>query len=127
MNSGLISAGIILYYLNQTQHDKLGHILNIKRIDREDYVWMDRFTILNLEIFKPLNENGKSLLDVLNKTLTPIGSRMLRRWIALPLVNQEKIENRLDIVDFLIKNETLLEELCAIFNEIGDLSIYYIE
>ena len=121
MSSGLISSGIILYYLKQTRHEKLEHILNIKRIDKDDYVWMDHFTILNLEIFNSLNSNGKSLLQVLNQTLTPIGSRMLRRWLAFPLLKKDKIEERQNIVQSLIDNENCLDELCLLFKQIGDL------
>ena len=121
MLSGLISSGVILYYLKQTQHEKLEHILNIKRIDRDDYVWMDHFTILNLEIFNSLNPNGKSLLQVLNQTLTPIGSRMLRRWLAFPLLKKDEIEERQNIVQSLISNENCLDELCLLFKQIGDL------
>ena len=121
MLSGLISSGIILYYLKQTRHEKLEHILSIKRIDKDDYVWMDHFTILNLEIFNSLNSNGKSLLQVLNQTLTPIGSRMLRRWLAFPLLKKDKIEERQNIVQSLIDDENCLDELCLLFKQIGDL------
>jgi len=121
MSGGLIASGIILYYLKQTQHDKLDHILNIKRIDRDDYVWMDHFTILNLEIFNSLNQNGTSLLQVLNKTFTPIGSRMLRRWLAFPLMDKNKIEERQSIVQYLISNQSFLDDLASLFKEIGDL------
>ena len=121
MSSGLISSGIILYYLKQTQHEKLEHILNIKRIDRNDYVWMDHFTILNLEIFNSLNLNGSSLLQVLNQTLTPIGSRKLRSWLAFPLLQKDKIEERQNIVQYLVSSNDCLEDLCLLFKEIGDL------
>ena len=121
MSAGIIASGIILYYLKQTQHDKLDHILNIKRIDRDDYVWMDQFTILNLEIFNSLNQNGTSLLQVLNKTFTPIGSRMLRRWLAFPLMDKNKIEERQSIVQYLISNKSFLDDLSVLFKEIGDL------
>jgi len=121
MLSGLISSGVILYYLKQTQHERLDHILNIKRIDRDDYVWMDHFTILNLEIFNSLNHNGISLLQVLDETVTPIGSRMLRRWLAFPLLQKDKIEERQGVVQFLIKNETFLDDFSSLFKKIGDL------
>ena len=120
MHSALISAGTILHYLEQNQHNKLDHILSIKRIDREDYVWMDRFTIKNLELFSS-NENGKSLLSVINKTLTPIGARMLRRWLVFPLLDREKIANRLSVVDYLKTNKQVLDNLISIFSDIGDL------
>ncbi len=121
MSSGLISSGVILYYLKQTQHERLDHILNIKRIDREDYVWMDQFTILNLEIFNSFNHNGISLIQVLDETVTPIGSRMLRRWLAFPLLQKDKIEERQGIVQFLINNETFLDDFSSLFKKIGDL------
>ena len=121
MYNALISAGTILHYLEQSQHNKLSHILNIKRIDRDDYVWMDRFTIKNLEIFNSTNDSGISLFSVINKTLTPIGARMLRRWLAFPLLDKEKINDRLSIVDFLKSNSSVLDNLFSIFSEIGDL------
>ncbi len=121
MFSGLIASGVILYYLKQTQHEKLEHILNIKRIDKDDYVWMDEFTILNLEIFNSLNHNGISLLQVLNQTFTPIGSRMLRRWLAFPLLKKDKIEERHTIVQCLINNEDCLDKFSSLFQKIGDL------
>ena len=121
LTSGLIASGVILYYLKQTQLDKLEHIINIKRIDRDDYVWMDQFTIRNLEILQSLNPHGKSLFEVLNKTFSPIGSRMLRRWLSFPLIEKEEIEKRQNIVNFLINNEFFLDELSILFKEIGDL------
>tara|TARA_B100001121_G_scaffold213447_1_gene187049 strand:- start:28139 stop:30736 length:2598 start_codon:yes stop_codon:yes gene_type:complete len=121
LTSGLIASGVILYYLKQTQLDKLEHIINIKRIDRDDYVWMDQFTIRNLEILHSLNPHGKSLFEVLNKTFSPIGSRMLRRWLSFPLIEKEEIEKRQNIVKFLINNESSLDELSTFFKDIGDL------
>jgi len=121
MYNALISAGTILHYLEQTQHNQLSHILNIRRIDSEDYVWMDKFTIKNLEIFSSTNDSGISLFSVINKTLTPIGARMLRRWLAFPLLDKGKINNRLSIVDFFKSNDSILDELVSIFSEIGDL------
>ena len=121
LTSGLIASGVILYYLKQTQLDKLEHIINIKRIDRDDYVWMDQFTIRNLEILQSLNPHGKSLFEVLNKTFSPIGSRMLRRWLSFPLIEKEEIEKRQNIVKFLINNESFLDELSIFFKDIGDL------
>ena len=121
LTSGLIASGVILYYLKQTQLDKLEHIINIKRIDRDDYVWMDQFTIRNLEILQSLNPHGKSLFEVLNKTFSPIGSRMLRRWLSFPLIEKEEIEKRQNIVKFLINNESILDTLSTFFKDIGDL------
>ena len=121
MSDALVAAGSILHYLEQTQHNQLGHILNLKRIDSSDYVWMDRFTIKNLEIFNSTNDNDISLYSVINKTLTPIGARMLRRWLSFPLINEEKINNRLEVVNFLKSNEAVLEKLKSIFSEIGDI------
>ena len=118
---GIVSSGAILYYLKQTQHSKLEHIQNIKRIDKDDYVWMDQFTVQNLEIFNSFNNNGISLVQILNKTLTPIGSRMLRRWLAFPLLNKAEIEKRQSIVQFLIKNNSFLDSLIKSFKKIGDL------
>mgnify|MGYP002010009475 CR=1 FL=1 len=121
MKEALIAAGTILHYLEQTQHNKLSHILGLKRIDSDDYVWLDRFTINNLEIFNSSNDSGISLYSVINKTLTPIGARMLRRWMSFPLVSEEKINNRLEIVNYLKSNDSILKKLTSIFSEIGDI------
>ena len=106
LNDGVIAAGAIMHYLSETQHQKINHISSIKRIPKEDYVWMDRFTIRNLELFSSPNLEGKSLIQVLDNTKTAMGARMLRRWIALPLKDEKEIKCRHNIVeDFIIHND----------------------
>jgi DNA mismatch repair protein MutS len=118
---GIIASGAVLHYLDITQHHQIGNITNIKRIAEDDYVWLDRFTIRNLEIFHSMSEDGKTLIDVMDNTLSPMGSRMLKRWLSLPLKNVKAINNRLDSVDFFIKNDNLKSELQTYLSQIGDL------
>ena len=98
MKAGVVAAGAILHYLSEAHHNKIPHITSIRRIFEEEYVWMDRFTIRNLELFQSTNPNGVSLIDVLDKTLTAMGGRMLKHWLAFPERNLSKIEARLDVV-----------------------------
>tara|TARA_Y100000994_G_C15704137_1_gene446635 strand:+ start:17960 stop:20560 length:2601 start_codon:yes stop_codon:yes gene_type:complete len=121
MYEGIIAAGAILHYLSLNKHDKLNHITSIKRLDEQDYVWMDRFTIRNLELIYPSNEGGVSLLNVIDQTCTSMGSRMIRNWILFPLKNIVRIKERVNIVDFFIKNEDVLREAKIILNDIGDI------
>lgn len=121
LQKGIIAAGAALHYLYETHHDKLEHISKIKRIDEGDYVWLDPFTIRNLELINPSSEGGKTLLQVLDKTNTPMGGRLLRRWITLPLKDKSKIENRLQVVSFFRKNTDVLEELKLLLKKVGDL------
>lgn len=121
LQHGVIAAGAILHYLNDTQHDRLGHITQIQRIEEEKYVWLDRFTIRNLELVAPLNEGGKTLFDVINATQTPMGDRLLKRWIVMPLKQTEQINHRLGAVEELTKNAQLLFEVDQELNAIGDL------
>lgn len=117
----IMSCGAILHYLSETKHDKLQHITSVSRIEEDQYVWLDRFTIRNLEIFGTSHENGKCLIDVLDDTVTPMGSRLLKRWLALPLKQLEVINERLDIVEYFYQHTELHHQLCEQFNEIGDL------
>ncbi|MDD2814018.1 MAG: DNA mismatch repair protein MutS, partial [Bacteroidales bacterium] len=103
MDFALISAGAILHYLDQTQHDRTRHISSIARIEEENYVWLDKFTIRNLEIFQPLNEGGKTLIDVIDQTVSPIGARMLKRWMALPIKEIQPLNERYNVVDYFLK------------------------
>lgn len=121
LGKGLIAAGAALHYLYETQHHKIKHVSKISRIEEEHYVWLDRFTIRNLELLQSPNENAFTLLDILDKTLTPMGGRMLRKWILLPLKNKVMIDERLAIVKFLVENDELSEELVGIIKNIGDL------
>lgn len=121
MSLSIISAGAILHYLDITQHSKLSHISGLSRIEEDHYVWLDRFTIRNLELFSPLHESGKSLIDVIDKTISPMGSRLLKRWMALPLKDIEPINKRLDVVELFLKNPAKKEVLEEQLRHIGDL------
>src|SRR5690606_10532991 len=101
LQNGIIASGAILYYLSETQHNKISHITSIARIVEDAYVWLDRFTIRNLELYSSPNLNAVTLLDVIDKTISPMGGRLLRRWLAFPLKDKIKIEERLDVVDYL--------------------------
>ncbi len=115
------AAGAILHYLDTTQHSDLTHIQGIRRIDREEFVWIDRFTYRNLEIFRPLHEKGKSLIDILDRTHTPMGSRLLKTWLAFPLKDLQKINERLDAVEFFIGLPLIREQVEAQLQRIGDM------
>lgn len=117
----IVAAGAVFHYLNENQHQKLGHITAISRIEEEKYVWLDRFTIRNLELIYSTNENAKTLSDILDNTFTPMGGRMMKRWMVLPLKDEKPINERLDVVDYLTKNEEISFELGQRLREIGDL------
>ena len=121
MQLAIISAGAILHYLDSTQHNRLSHVNNLSRIEEDHYVWLDRFTIRNLELFSPIQENGKSLIDVIDKTISPMGSRLLKRWMALPLKDIEPINKRLDVVELFLKNPEIKEVIDEHLRQIGDL------
>ena len=118
---GVNSSGAILHYLSETNHNKLSHITNIRRVYEEDFVWMDRFTVKNLELFSSNNNGGTSLIDVLDQTNTPMGGRMLRHWVKFPLRNIEKINSRLDIVESLIKEEKVFDSVLSRLKKIADI------
>ena len=115
------AAGALLHYLDITQHTQLGHILRISKIDEGKYVWLDKFTVRNLENFSPLSPSGKTLLDVVDKTVSPQGGRMLKHWLALPLRNTSDIKRRLDYAEELKNDFTLLENLRLQLRQIGDI------
>ena len=121
MQLAIIASGAILHYLDITQHQHLGHISGLSRIEEEKYVWLDRFTIRNLELFYPLHEGGKSLINVIDKTISPMGSRLLKRWIALPLKDIEPIKERLDVVELFMKSPETKENLEEHLRQVGDL------
>ena len=121
LSLAIIAAGAVFHYLNENQHQKLGHITAISRIEEEKYVWLDRFTIRNLELVYSTNENAKTLADILDRTYTPMGGRMMKRWMVLPLKDEKPINERLDVVDYLTKNEEISFELGQRLREIGDL------
>ncbi|MDR0725169.1 MAG: DNA mismatch repair protein MutS [Prevotellaceae bacterium] len=119
--NGQTAAGAILYYLELTQHNELSHIVSISRIEEERYVWLDKFTIRNLELFGSQNENAKSLLNIIDKTISPMGARLLRRWIALPLKEVKTVNDRLNVVDFFMKNPDIRDFIYNKILEIGDI------
>lgn len=115
------ACGAILYYLSDTKHDRLKHINKVSRIEEEKYVWLDRFTIRNLELYNSNHENGKSLIDVIDKTVSPMGSRLLKRWLALPLKNTIAINERLNAVSYFVNHGDKSDELISLLKEVGDL------
>lgn len=121
LNEGIVAAGAILHYLSETQHNKLQHINAIQRISESSYVWMDKFTIRNLELYHSYNPNAVTLLDVIDKTLSPMGSRLLKRWLALPLKDLAAITQRHDVVELLTKNTSLLQDFQTQIRQISDL------
>jgi DNA mismatch repair protein MutS len=121
MPEAIVAAGAALHYLEATQHDKTAHITSLARIDEDKYVWLDKFTIRNLELIHPAHPNAKTLLEVLDFTITPMGSRLLKRWMLMPLLDIQSINQRLDVVDFFTKNENIREQLKSIYEQTGDL------
>ncbi|HZY80417.1 MAG TPA: DNA mismatch repair protein MutS [Cyclobacteriaceae bacterium] len=117
----VIAAGSILHYLEATEHKDVHHISSISRIDEDKYVWMDKFTIRNLELVTPQNEGGVPLLQILDCTVTPMGSRQLRKWMILPLKEKQAIEERLQVVDELYRNTDLADKVCEQLKQIADL------
>lgn len=121
LKEGIIASGAILYYLSETQHNKVQHITAIQRIAEDAYVWMDRFTIRNLELYHSYNPNAVTLLDVIDKTLSPMGGRLLKRWLALPLKDSAKIQNRHQVVAYLKENQDVLKNIQKQIKQISDL------
>lgn len=119
--SGIIASGAVLHYLDVTQHTQISHIVSLKRIEEDRYVRLDKFTVRSLELISTMNEGGKSLLDVLDKTISPMGSRMLRRWLVFPLKDVKPIENRLDVVENFFRDPELKNLLEQQLSLIGDL------
>ncbi len=118
---GVIAAGVVLHYLKETHHDKTGHIFKISRIEEDHYVWLDRFTIRNLELLYSPNEDAVTLLDVIDNTISPMGSRLLRRWITLPLKDRRPIEERFRVVEFFVQSQERIEPLQKLIKSTGDL------
>lgn len=118
---GVIAAGAALHYLLETHHDKIEHVSGLSRIDEGQYVWLDKFTIRNLELLSPLNQNAKTLLHVLDRTVSPMGSRLMRRWIALPLKNRNLIIERQEIVGFFLEEDTIAKKITEAIRASGDL------
>lgn len=120
-DSGVIAAGAILHYLEETEHKEVQHISSISRIAEEKYVWLDKFTIRNLELVFAQHEGGVPLIQILDQTVTPMGSRIMKKWMVLPLKEKKLIEERLNVVEFFYQNSTLIEEILSQLRHIGDL------
>ena len=118
---GVIAAGAILYYLDITQHSQLGHITNLSRIEEDRYVWLDKFTIRNLELFHSPYEGARTLIDVIDRTISPMGGRLLKRWISLPLKDIQPITDRHDIVGYFVDNPLFMSETAGLIQQVGDL------
>ncbi len=121
LQMGIIASGAILHYLDFTQHSRLQHISGLSRIEEERYVWLDRFTVRNLELFHSLNEGAKTLVQVIDHTISPMGARLLKRWVALPLKDIQRINHRLDAVQLFTKNSELKGNIEEQLRHIGDL------
>ena len=121
MHEGITAAGAILQYLEMTQHTQIGHITTLSRIEEEKYVRLDKFTIRSLEIVQPMQDDGHSLLDVVDRTVSPMGSRLLRRWLVFPLKDQKPIEERLDVVDTFFREPDFRQLIDEQLSRVGDL------
>jgi DNA mismatch repair protein MutS len=121
MSNGLIAAGAIIHYLRDTEHPNLQHITTLQRLDRDDFLWMDRFTIRNLELVTGNSEGNHTLLGVLDNTVSPMGARLLKRWVVFPLKDIQKINERLDTVEFLIKETDLRNKISQHIKQSGDI------
>ncbi len=121
LDLGIVAAGAALHYLAATQHDRVQHISSVSRIEEEHYVWLDKFTVRNLELFGSVNEKAKALIDVLDETVSPMGARLMKRWLAMPLKEQQPIEDRLNCVDLFLKNPEFAEKISQEIYTIGDL------
>jgi DNA mismatch repair protein MutS len=121
LEQGIIAAGAALHYLADTAHDKVKHISTISRIEEDKYVWLDRFTIRNLELFGSQNENARTLINIIDQTVSPMGSRMMKRWLALPLKDKAPIEERLEVVDYFLSNREINDQTLEQIDLIGDL------
>ena len=121
LKEGIVASGAILYYLSETQHNRVQHITAIQRIAEDAYVWMDRFTIRNLELYHSYNPNAVTLLDVIDRTLSPMGGRLLKRWLALPLKDAAKIQSRHQVVGYLKENQKVLKQIQYQIKQISDL------
>ncbi|WP_405610374.1 DNA mismatch repair protein MutS [Polaribacter sp. Asnod1-A03] len=121
VKNGIIAAGAVLYYLSETQHNQLKHIQHISRIAEDNYVWMDRFTVRNLELYNPNSINAVTLLDVIDKTISPMGGRLLKRWLALPLKNIDEIKNRHELVKFFIDSDEFSQTVTYQLKQVSDI------
>ena len=121
LHEGIIASGSILHYLGETQHNQLQHITSISRITEDEYVWMDKFTIRNLELYHSTNNQAVTLLNVIDKTISPMGGRLLKRWLALPLKNMDAIKRRHEVVSYLKGENGILQKIQNHIKHIGDL------
>jgi DNA mismatch repair protein MutS len=121
LHTAIVAAGSVLHYLRDTEHPHLQHITSIQRIDREDYLWMDQFTIRNLELLGTGNTEGSSLLKTLDNTVSPMGGRLLKRWIILPIIDKKQINERLDLVEYFIKDSEQRNLICQHIKHCGDI------
>jgi DNA mismatch repair protein MutS len=121
LEHGIVAGGAVLYYLSETQHNKLEHIQQISRIAEDNYVWMDRFTVKNLELYGGNSVNSVSLLDVIDKTISPMGGRLLKRWLALPLKDIQQIQQRHELVKYLIDNDDFFETVSYQLKQVSDI------
>jgi len=119
--NGIIAAGAALHYLAETQHDKVSHICRISRVEEDHYVWLDKFTVRNLEILYSPNDQATTLIDVLDQTISPMGSRLMRRWLVLPLKEKKPVNDRLDVVEYLMKEQGIAESLYQQMRVMGDM------
>src|SRR5690606_38412092 len=119
--NAIIAAGSILYYLDTTQHTQISHISQLSRIEEDKYVRLDRFTIRSLELLSTINEGGKSLLNILDRTVCPMGGRMIRRWMIFPLKELKPVNDRLDVVDAFIRDSELRDQIGKHLGLMGDL------
>lgn len=121
LNLGIIAAGACLHYLNETEHKELSHIQKISRLNNSNYIWLDKFTIANLELISSVNQNGATLINILNRTQSNMGARRMQRWIVLPLIDKNEIEKRQDVVSLFVKEDILAEKIRNNVKRIGDL------
>lgn len=121
LSFGIIAAGAILHYLDITRHEQLGHITGLSRIEENRYVWLDKFTIKNLEIFHSPYEGARTLIEVLDRTISPMGGRLLKRWLSLPLRDMQPVNDRLDVVEYFYRNQAVSDEITGLIRQIGDL------
>lgn len=121
MPLGVVACGAVLQYLTDTHHDKLGHISQLRRIEEDSYVWLDKFTIRNLELISAPGEGAVSLLQIIDRTISPMGSRLMKRWLVLPLKNKKAIDKRLEAVQYFIDNQTLANQISTHVEQIGDV------
>ncbi len=127
LQQGIIAAGVIIHYLKETEHHQLQQINTIHRMDKDDYLWMDQFTIKNLELFTPHGESSLSLFNTINNTASPMGARLLKKWIIFPLKHKQSIEKRLNGVDFFIQHEQIREEIKNAITQIGDIERFIVK